>query len=125
MKHKLLITYASYGSGHKSVAEYVEDYFKEHSDNFEVKIIDVMDYASVIAKIDQKIFNLNFKYQTSIYSSIGYEISDNKIVTAPYKEITKINVEKPNIFVENMNDSSLVNKQNSNDFVTYNTYNTY
>ena len=89
MKHKLLITYASYGSGHKSVAEYVEDYFKEHSDNFEVKIIDVMDYASVIAKIDQKIFNLNFKYQTSIYSSIGYEISDNKIVTAPYKEIAK------------------------------------
>ena len=53
---KILITYASYGSGHKSVAEYVEDYFKEHSKNFEIKVIDVMDYASIFAKINQ-----NFK----------------------------------------------------------------
>ena len=86
---RLLITYASYGSGHKSVAEYVEDYFKEHSKEFEIKVIDVMDYASLFAKINQKLFNLNFKFQNSIPSTIGYEISDNKLVTAPYKEITK------------------------------------
>ena len=86
---KLLITYASYGSGHKSVAEYVEDYFNEHSKEFEIKVIDVMDYASIFAKINQKIFNLNFKFNNSFSSTIGYEISDNKIITAPYKEITK------------------------------------
>ncbi|MBR3661061.1 MAG: glycosyltransferase [Bacilli bacterium] len=86
---KLLITYASYGSGHKSVAEYVEDYFKEHSNDFEIKVIDVMDYASLIAKMDQKIFNLNFKFNNSFSNTIGYEISDNKIITAPYKELTK------------------------------------
>ena len=86
---KLLITYASYGSGHKSVAEYVEDYFKEHSDNFEIKVIDVMDYASIFAKINQKIFNLNFKFRSSFPFTVGYEISDNKVVTAPYKEVTK------------------------------------
>ena len=86
---KLLITYASFGSGHKSVAEYVQDYFQEHSKNFEIKVIDVMDYGSIFAKLNQKIFNLNFKFQNSLSSTIGYEISDNKIVTAPYKEITK------------------------------------
>ena len=86
---KILITYASYGSGHKSVAEYVEDYFKEHSKNFEIKVIDVMDYASIFAKINQKMFNLNFKFNNSLSSTIGYEISDNKLVTAPYKEITR------------------------------------
>ena len=86
---KLLITYASYGSGHKSVAEYVEDYFKEHSRDFEIKVIDVMDYGSIFAKINQKMFNLNFKFNHSLSSTIGYEISDNKVITAPYKEITK------------------------------------
>ena len=48
-----------------------------------------MDYASIFAKIDKKIFDLNFKFQNSIGSTIGYEISDNKVITAPYKEITK------------------------------------
>ena len=86
---KLLITYASYGSGHKSVANYVKDYFEEHSTEFEIKVIDVMDYGNLFAKISQKMFNLNFKFQNSIPSTIGYEISDNKLVTAPYKEITK------------------------------------
>lgn len=87
---KLLITYASYGSGHKSVAKYVEEYFKEHSKSFEIKVLDVMDYSSLIGKIDQKMFNLNFKFQKSVSATIGYEISDNKIVTAPYKEIAKV-----------------------------------
>ena len=64
---KLLITYASFGSGHKSVAEYVKDYFEEHSNEFEIKVIDVMEYGSIFAKINQKIFNLNFKFQNSFF----------------------------------------------------------
>lgn len=88
MKKKLLIVYASYGSGHKSVAEYVNDYFKEHG-NYEIKLFDIMDYSNIIAKISLKIFNLNFKYQLSVPTTIGYEIFDNKVLTAPYKEITK------------------------------------
>ena len=94
MKKKVLIAYASYGSGHKKVAEYVDEYFKQHSDNYEIKVIDVMDYASLIAKLNQKFFNLNFKYQMSLSQTIGYEITDNKIVTAPYKEITKLFLNK-------------------------------
>ena len=87
---KILITYASYGSGHQSVAEYIEEYFKEHDKNLDIKIMDVMEYGSIIGKLNKKMFNLNFKFQNSISSTIGYEISDNKFVTAPYKEITKL-----------------------------------
>ncbi len=90
MKKRLLITYASYGSGHKSVAEYVEDYFKEHSNDFDIKVIDVIDYGNIIAKLNVKMFNLNFKFQNNFSSTIGYEISDNKVVTAPYKEVASI-----------------------------------
>ena len=59
---KILITYASYGSGHKSTAYYIYDYFKEHSKDFEIKVIDVMDYGNIIAKLNLKMFNLNFKF---------------------------------------------------------------
>lgn len=41
------------------------------------------------------------------------------------KKVSKINIEKPTNYIDNINDSSLVNKQNNNDFITYNTYNTY
>ena len=88
MKKKLLILYASYGSGHKSVANYVYDYFTEHG-NYEIKIVDIMEYGNIIAKLSLKIFNLNFKFQNDILSTLGYELFDNKVITAPYKEYVK------------------------------------
>ena len=93
MKKKILIAYASYGSGHKTAAEYIYNYFLEHAD-YEVKIVDVMDYASLIGKINLALFNLSFKHQNSLMNTIGYEISDNKIVTSPYKQITNVCVKK-------------------------------
>lgn len=87
---KLLIIYASYGSGHKSVANYLKEYFKEHSNNYEIKVLDVMDYGNFIAKTNQAIYNLNFKYKSSLPYTISYEITDNKIITAPYKEMVKL-----------------------------------
>ena len=103
MKKKILITYASYGSGHKTVANYIYEYFKEHGD-YDVKIVDVMDYASLIGKINLKLFNMIFKFQFSLPATIGYELSDNKIVTAPYKIYTK----------------ACLNKQLQKDFLEYN-----
>ena len=90
MKKRILITYASYGSGHKSVAEYVHDYFKSNSDEFEIRVMDVMEYGNILGKLNIKMFNLNFKFQNSFPSTIGYEITDNKLATAPYKEISRI-----------------------------------
>lgn len=103
MKKKILITYASYGSGHKTVANYIYEYFKEHGD-YDLKIVDVMDYASLIGKINLKLFNMIFKFQCSLPNTIGYELSDNKIVTAPYKIYTK----------------ACLNKQLQKDFLEYN-----
>ena len=103
MKKKILITYASYGSGHKTVANYIYEYFKEHGD-YDVKIVDVMDYASLIGKINLKLFNMIFKFQCSLPATIGYELSDNKIVTAPYKIYTK----------------ACLNKKLQKDFLEYN-----
>ena len=103
MKKKILITYASYGSGHKTVANYIYEYFKEHGD-YDLKIVDVMDYASPIGKINLKLFNMIFKFQFSLPATIGYELSDNKIVTAPYKIYTK----------------ACLNKKLQKDFLEYN-----
>ena len=90
MKKKILIVYASYGSGHRSVAEYVYEYFKEHSNDLEIKIIDIMEYGNFIAKLNVKMFNLCFKFQNSFSSTIGYELFDSKIATSPYKEIVRL-----------------------------------
>ena len=86
---KVLIMYATYGSGHKTVANYLYDYFTTHG-NYEVKIIDVMNYENIIGKISKKAFEQNFKHKiNSIIFSIIYEIFDTKVATLPYKPITK------------------------------------
>lgn len=88
-KKKVLITYATYGSGHKTVANYIYDYLKKYSD-YEIKIIDLMDYENIIGFISKKAFEQNFKYKTSsIIFSIVYELFDLKPMTLPYKTITK------------------------------------
>lgn len=88
-KYKVLITYATYGSGHKSVANYIYNYLEKHS-NYEIKIIDLMDYENIIGLISKKAFEQNFKYRTSsaIFSVI-YELFDFKTTTLPYKSVTK------------------------------------
>lgn len=88
-KKKVLITYCTYGSGHKSVANYIYDYFKTHSD-YEVKCIDLMDYESKIGLWSKKAFEQNFKHTINTYIFDGvYQFFDNKVTTAPYKPIIK------------------------------------
>ena len=41
MKRKILILYATYGSGHKSIANYIEKYLEE-SGNYECQSIDLI-----------------------------------------------------------------------------------
>ena len=88
-KKKVLITYATYGSGHKTVANYIYDYFIKYSD-YEVKMIDLMDYENFIGLLSKKVYEQNFKYRSSsaIFSVI-YEIFDFKTTTLPYKAVIK------------------------------------
>ena len=87
-RKKILITYATYGSGHKTVANYIYDYFIKHS-NYEVKIIDLMDYENIVGLISKKAFEQNFKSKiSSVIFSIVYTLFDNKTTTIPYRQIT-------------------------------------
>lgn len=87
-KKKVLITYATYGSGHKTVAHYIYDYFIKHS-NYEVKVIDLMDYENIVGLISKKAFEQNFKSKiSSVVFSVVYKLFDNKPATIPYRQIT-------------------------------------
>ena len=87
-RKKVLITYATYGSGHKTVANYIYDYLIKHSD-YEVKIIDLMDYENIVGLISKKAFDQNFKSKISSFIfSIVYTLFDNKAATIPYRQIT-------------------------------------
>ena len=44
MKKRILIPYATYGSGHKSIALYIKKYF-EDSGEYECKTIDLVSYS--------------------------------------------------------------------------------
>lgn len=88
-KKKVLITYATYGSGHKTVANYIYEYLNKHS-NYEIKIIDLLDYENIIGLISKKAFEQNFKSQLScLMFNVTYAVFNNKIATIPYKQITK------------------------------------
>lgn len=104
-KKKVLITYATYGSGHKTVANYLYDYFLKKGE-YEVKVIDLMDYENIIGLISKKAFEQNFKFRTSsAIFSIIYELFDFKSTTLPYKPVIK---------------SVFKNKQLEKDIVSYN-----
>ncbi len=88
-KKRVLITYASYGSGHKTVANYIYEYLSNNS-NYEIKIIDLMDYENIFGYLTKKSYENNFKNQFGgVIMSIVYEFFDHKITTLPYKSITK------------------------------------
>jgi len=88
-KKRVLITYATYGSGHKTVAGYIYDYLMKHSD-YEVKMIDLMDYENIIGFLSKKAFETNFKSQGGQYVfTFFYELFDFKSTTLPYKLIAQ------------------------------------
>lgn len=90
MKKKILIAYASYGSGHKTAAQYVYDYFNKF-DKYELKIIDLMDYGNKIGKLSTDLFNLTFKYSQKSLFTLVYNFFNHRVVSShiPYKTITK------------------------------------
>jgi len=58
---KILIMYASYGMGHKKIAEYVENYFKENG-NFIIETIDILQSSTpFLGDLSKKTFEkINF-----------------------------------------------------------------
>ncbi len=58
---KILIMYATYGTGHKKIAEYIEKYFQSHGD-YQIELIDILKFSTpVLGSLTEKTFEkINF-----------------------------------------------------------------
>ena len=88
MKKRILITYGSYGSGHKTIANYIKKYIEENYD-YDIKILDFTEHSNFIGKIGIKLFDFNIKYRTKFLFNLSYELMDHKITTLKFKKFAK------------------------------------
>ena len=80
MKKKILILYASYGSGHKAIADYIAQYFKMKNDNLEIITLDLITYSmKKVGKWSQKTNSFIMLKMPFIHDFL-YRISNNKAV---------------------------------------------
>lgn len=87
MKKRILIIHATYGSGHKTVATYINDYLKENTD-YEIEMIDFMDYANIIGNISKTLFNENFKHKSTLVFNSIFSFFNHTFTTKIYKYAT-------------------------------------
>ena len=79
MKKKILIPYASYGSGHKAIAKYIENYFLKENSEIEIKTIDLLEFSiPIIGNWSQKINGYLMLKLPSLHNFV-YKIFDNRI----------------------------------------------
>ena len=83
---KLLVLYATYGSGHKAVAMYIKDYYAAMG--YEVMTIDILSYTIPILGMFTK--RVNEYLMTTIPSlwTLLYFISDNPITASVYQKLS-------------------------------------
>ena len=125
MKKRILITYATYGSGHLAVAKYIEDYFKKENEDFEILSIDLLKCSiPVIGEMSRIVSDtivLKFPVICELHSKILYNktlnsISDIKINTKMFdtKSLKKLITDfNPNITIStHFYGSSLIAKYN-------------
>ena len=79
MKKRVLILYASYGSGHKSIANYVAEYIKKEDNKVEVATLDILTYSmKIVGNISQKI-NSFFMLKTPKIHNFFYNLTSTKV----------------------------------------------
>ncbi len=78
-KKKILIIYASYGAGHKAIANYIANHFKNEDKNLEIATLDMVTYSmKIVGNISQKV-NLFVMLKTPYIHNFFYNIVSNKI----------------------------------------------
>lgn len=78
MKKRVLIPYATYGSGHKSVAFYIKDYLESHGD-YECLTMDLINYSfPIVGKLSKTTNEFLMTKLPSIWSLIYFSF-ENKI----------------------------------------------
>lgn len=85
MKKNILFIYASYGSGHKTVSNYVKEYFIKNG-NYNIMSIDLIDYKNLLGSLGLKAFNGTVNNNNSSIFSICYELLDHKFTKLGYKK---------------------------------------
>ncbi len=88
MKKRVLIAYAPYGAGHKSIASKIYDYFEEFGD-YEIKLFDVAKYSNILGKTSIKLFELVTKYSFHKTFSFIYDLADNKLASLNQMKLVK------------------------------------
>lgn len=88
MSKRILVIYAPYGSGHKSIALKIANYISENSD-YEVKVLDVAKYSNLLGKISVKLFDLVISRGLFITFSFIYDIADNKLASLNQMQTVK------------------------------------
>ena len=81
---KLLITYASYGSGHKAVGMYIKDYFEARG--YEVMTIDLLNYAIPVIGSFTKVANEFLMTKIPSMWSLLYFAFDNRLTCPIYQK---------------------------------------
>jgi len=80
MKKKILIPYATYGSGHKSIALYIKNYF-ESTGKYECLTIDLLDYSLPFLGKFTRFSSNNLMSKFPFFWSLLYFGFDNKLST--------------------------------------------
>ena len=79
MKKRILLTYCMYGNGHRAIAEYIEKYFKEQDQEFEILAIDLLKYSlPILGTFSQKATDF-FLLKFPMGWSFIYDLFDNKL----------------------------------------------
>jgi len=84
---KILITYATYGNGHKAIAEYIANYLKD--EDYDIKILNIMDYTGFLCNVTLKAFNFVYNHRLEHLFSFFYTTSDNELNVKLYNFLFK------------------------------------
>ena len=83
---KILIMYATYGMGHKKIAEYIEDYFKKEG-SFEILCVDILKYSiPLVGTLSKKSFE-KVNFSIPFLWDITYNAFNKKLKLLPYEKI--------------------------------------
>lgn len=88
MGKRVLIIYAPYGSGHKSIADKINNYLEEHRD-LEVKVFDVAKYSNLLGKLSIRIFDVFTRHSFHKTFSFIYDIADNRLASLSQMKLVK------------------------------------